>query len=88
MGKAGRLNSGKCLMCGSVLIVGSNELPIAGPYQCCTKCTDFIERKRYELKKKVENKRNIKGIPLRTGKLLKPIKVMGPDAGGVKFGPF
>ena len=87
MGRAGRLNSGKCLKCGDELIVGADELPLSGPYQCCSKCTDFIERKRYELKKKLENDEVENKLKMQSQQILRQIGVMGPDVGGVKFGP-
>ena len=87
MGRAGRLNSGKCLKCGDALVLGADELPLTGPYQMCSKCTDLIERARYDLKKKVDQKKLDDGIILQSQQILRQIGVMGPDTGGVKFGP-
>jgi hypothetical protein len=41
-----RKNSGKCLMCGTILLEPVND------YQCCTVCTEKIQKALYEFEKK------------------------------------
>ena len=81
-----RLNSGLCLRCGDKLIFGADDKPISGPYQCCSKCTDFIERQRYQVKKKVEQgKLNTKTV-ISSKNIVRPLQSMGPEVpGGVEF---
>ena len=86
MGSAGRLNSGKCLRCGDILILGPDDYPIAGPYQCCTACTAFLENERRAVKNKVEKGTlNTKNV-VNSRQLLRPTKSMGkPLEGEVVF---
>ena len=88
MGKAGRLNSGLCLMCGDPLLLGVDEYPISGPYQCCSGCTDVIEKARYEVKKKAENKKLKTKTIVNSKNILRQLGYSGPRVeGAVKFGP-
>ena len=88
MGRAGRLNSGKCLKCGDPLVLDEDGFPISGPYQCCSKCTEVIEKARYELKKKVEAKALNSKIIAQSQNILRHIGPMGKQVeGAVKFGP-
>lgn len=91
MGRAGRLNSGLCLVCGVPLIFGADDYPIEGPYQLCSEHTKMLMQGKYNLRKKIEQgkyKFN-QGKIIPKQHIVSPTATMGPEVpgGDVKFAP-
>jgi len=58
-----RLLRGECLRCGTPLI--ADFMGSFNEYNCCTACTDFVEKSLYELSKKKKPGSIKVGIPMK-----------------------
>ena len=66
-----RRNSGFCLMCGTDLITPWNN------FQCCVKCTEYIEEcQKAAIEKAKTPNRAKKGVMIRRGDIAMPYRVV------------
>jgi len=66
-----RRNSGFCLMCGVDLITPWNN------FQCCSKCTEYIEEcQKAAIEKAKTPNRAKKGMVVRKGDFMRPVRVV------------
>jgi len=66
-----RRNSGFCLMCGSDLIVPWNN------FQCCAKCTAYIEEcQKAAIEKSKNPNRAKKGMVLKKSDFMRPARIV------------
>ena len=64
-----RRNSGFCMMCGTDLIVPWND------YQCCSKCTQYIEQSVKTIRMSKDTRRHKRSISSRD--VMRQIKPIG-----------